>query len=307
MTRQRDRILPEDVGEKLDALNDMHLMHRTFSYALSRIEERRVRSAYEDKPKSLMILGPTGGGKTTLAETVMMQHKHRQIRTDGILKRPIVYCCVPSPASAKSLGQVLLQTLIPGLRATGTATELRESIVKNVQTMGVELIILDEVQHLSEAKGDSTIRKAADWLKLLSDASKIPMLLLGIETSRNLLTYNEQLRRRVPEVIELSPYTPGYDDDVEAFREVLVNIDEKLPFDKRSNLADPQIAKGLMKVSDGMIGLLVEFVREAAIIAISLEHNKILKSDLHEAFVRTIQSSKPNLKSPFQRNYSDAA
>ena len=299
MAKQSIEKLPDHIAAKLSCLEEIRVKHRNFEYALMKIEERRLVGLGMNKPSNLLILGESGAGKTTLSEEIVSMHQSRRIRTDGILKIPVIYCKVPAQASPLSVAREIMRALIKDFDPGGNLDRLTNSIIKLIRTCEVELILIDEVQELAEGRSYNPVRKAANWLKQLNERASTPLIFLGTGEAIELLSINEQLERRVAEAIDLADYDPSNPDDLSAFRNILLEIERQLPFEKPSNLADPDIARGLMKSSRGLIGRLVDFLKDAGVVAISNNRKCITKSDLRETFARRIQSKEPNTKNPF--------
>lgn len=93
----------------------------------------------------------------------------------------------------------MLQKLGDPLYNQGTEKILTARLKQYLLTTDVELLIIDELQHLIDTDTQRVIKKAADWLKQLLNDVNLPIVFGGIkEDAINIFNSNRQLDERFP-------------------------------------------------------------------------------------------------------------
>ena len=150
----------------------------------------------------------------------------------------------------------------------------------------VEIIFLDEVQHLVDRNSQKLLRDSSDWFKELIDETGIPIIFLGMPDSDKIFLENEQLNKRVRFVEK----TKEFDND-DTFRKFLYLYDMALPLEESSCLAESDMSCRLYNSTKGNIKNIHDLLVEGVSIAIvnnatritmpmfAKAHNKILYSE----------------------------
>jgi hypothetical protein len=103
----------------------------------------------------------------------------------------------------------------------------------------VEIIIIDELQHLIDTDTLRVISKAADWLKQLINEINLPIVFGGVESASNIFLHDEQLGSRFPERHIYQPFDYETPESIKEFRAYVRNIEKELPLSGASRLYDP--------------------------------------------------------------------
>lgn len=154
-------------------------------------------------PECLALLGDTGVGKTKLLKRFVQDHP-RVISENGTTV-PVFYVEVPAKCTIKSIAGHMLRLLGSPFADKGDEPERTFQLVTLLKNCGVKLIILDEVNHLTDRGSRKTHYHVGDWIKQVISASGVPMVLSGTERIELLLETNEQLGSRFSERIYLAP------------------------------------------------------------------------------------------------------
>ena len=77
-------------------------------------------------------------------------------------------------------------------------------VVTLIRACRVEMILIDEAQHIHDRGQAATQYMMGDWLKSLIDQTGIPTVFLGLPRLEQLLQVNEQLRRRFSRRLRLA-------------------------------------------------------------------------------------------------------
>lgn len=139
--------------------------------------------------------------------------------------------------------------------------------------LGLELLVIDEVQHLDNQTRDAT--EILDQLKTFVDEALFPIVFVGDEDSLGFFERNGKFAARLGEPLELRPMRPLVDDeagraDALAFRQFCDRFDKALAKAKAigrpAGLAEPELLNGLILASGGHVG------RVARILQIAVPH-----------------------------------
>lgn len=165
-------------------------------------------------PKSLMLLGPSGAGKSTLV------HAYRKMFPDVVredrTERPILYVSLHARVTVNDILSALLTACGDPEPDKGTARSLIRRFNKLAESLSVQLIIIDEIQHVLPEHTHRRVQEAADTIKSISTDTSLPFILVGLPHGRRLLTdtikgkhEEDQLIRRFNAPVEIVPAALG--------------------------------------------------------------------------------------------------
>lgn len=287
----------EKFKEKIKAIEEIYVGYPRVEDKVEKIKYIQEYSNIMSEPECLLITGDTGAGKST----IMDQHMTRYSKeiTDTETRIPILTSLIPAPASVKGVAEQLLYDLGDALATKGRTAAKTRRLCNYIKDCRVELIILDEFQHLIDRDSNRVLRTVADWLKTIIIETGVPVVLLGMPEAEEVLNANPQLSRRFAHRYVLEPFEFDSAEEPSEFRHFLKAIDDKLPFDKLSNLADIDTAYKIYYATDGVVGYIMKLIRKAAAMAIRYEKQYITNHMLSRAFKLHIQKDKPTKVNPF--------
>jgi GTPase SAR1 family protein len=265
---------------------------------MSKIEACHFDSKYTAEPKCLFVKGPSGAGKSTILRRYLEKHPRRTLPEGTVV--PVLCAAIPVPATVNALVTRLLKGLGDPLSNKGTISAKTERLYELIEECKVELVMLDEFQNFIDSDSQKVLRTVADWLKNLLNHTKKPIILFGLPNSEDIF-YGEsqqQLSRRFPYRMYLTPFKWSTKDGRNEFRAFLKILDESLPLPASSHLADPDIAIRLYSASNGIVNYVMKIVRAATHKAIDKSLSSLSLDLLAEAFdeeIRHIFPSKPNV------------
>lgn len=202
----------------------------------------------------MFILGPSGSGKTTALDHYKSSHPPVcEAERDRL---PILLVEAPPRATPKGLAEVMLAALGDPAPSKGTLQSMTRRVENFLQQRGVELVMLDEFQHLVDRQNsaDRVAYDAADWIKGLLNKRICPIVLSGTELASIVIEANEQLKRRCSSIIHLQPLPFGTQEERRYFRAILQEFDNALPFDEPSDLAKAEMAARIHSATGGLVG-----------------------------------------------------
>jgi Cdc6-like AAA superfamily ATPase len=266
--------------KRMQIVANMFIRHTQVARILNRIE-RCHKITESTEPRCFFFTGDTGCGKTSAIERYMRDYP-RQAEADGI-RVPVLKSTISAIPTVKSVAMRLLEDLGDPLYHKGTTPAMSSRLYRLIKECGVELIIIDEFQHLIDTDSEKIIRGTANWLKELVYTTRIPVVLVGMPESKRILEENDQLKRRFSAQMELKPFEWDINENGE-FRTFLRQVAEGLPFDKKTDLADQDMAFRMHIASGGKVSKVMLFVLTAVEIALKKGKEEITMKMLEKAY-----------------------
>lgn len=217
--------------ERILIIEDIYVLSPYLQSVLEAIRYCHNYSRLYREPKCLLITGLPGVGKTSVAEYYMGDYP--RINNEERVEVPVLYVKIEVPATSKNLVSALLAGLGDPAAERGSIGSQTRRLRNFLKELKTELIILDEFQHFIDRDSLKVLKTISDWLKLLIDNSKLPVVLMGMPYSHLILDTrgNEQLRRRFSLRKSIEPFGWGeQDEEQEDFRNFLKLVDAELPF-----------------------------------------------------------------------------
>jgi hypothetical protein len=225
-----------------------------------------MHSDISAEPECMLITGQQGAGKTTLCKGYARQFPRTVTKERVVI--PVLTASIPAPATFKSLPTRVLSALGDSYPDRGTAVSQTLRIINFFDKCGVELVILDEFQNFIDANSNAILVGISNWLKDLINETRKPVVMVGMPHSERILQSNPQLERRFSMRETLSSFAWGTSAEQGEFRRFLKQLDESLPFPRRSNLAAVETATRIFFATQGVVGYVMKLVRRASIMAI---------------------------------------
>lgn len=271
--------------------------HRRFREGMFRIAElHHGRRAYQSGG-GLLLTGPSGAGKSTLIEHYesLYPREHAQEGT----RIPVLRVSVPSSPSAKSLAEAILTALKDPKAHRGTASEKTERIQWWLERCGVELILLDEFQHLYYSATLAVFRDVTDWLKRLISTTDVGIVACGLPEAALVVASNEQLARRFSARIQLTPFRLDDEEDFREFRGFLKALQALLPLPLEIPLHEANLARRMHVASYGLLDYLGKVLEGAVSAAMTANMQTLDLSALAAGFRNRIWAGVPDRLNPF--------
>lgn len=216
----------------------------------------------------LRVLAPTGSGKSTAAMTYKRLVEKSAPPSDE--RVPVLLLPLNSATTSRRLMVQILQALGDPIAERGTEQALQARAVNYMRRLEVELLIIDEVQHLnyrSNAKIDVT-----DALKSFLDAGVAPIAFLGTEDALPLFQSNLQLNGRLIAPFDMPKLDVAKAEERSLFASFVAalchEMEEKRLFSAPITLVRPDVLGALMEVTDGVIGRVSRLFEVAVEIAL---------------------------------------
>ncbi|WP_167361358.1 TniB family NTP-binding protein [Burkholderia stagnalis] len=297
-----DRSLSDADYARVRDVERILIPHRQFKDVVERLQYVLALSQHGADPRHTLLVGESGTGKTWIARYI------RSILPDlergGVHIKPVLVVETPTSPTLKSLAQAILAALGDPLASLGNAEVKRLRALALMRQCQVQILIVDELQHFLDHGSHNSPQSVADWLKSFVEDARIPCLLMGLPRSTAILALNEQLRRRFSARIELLPFSIEREEEEIEFRTILNALDEMLPCQRRSGLAEPETARRIYMATNGLIGYVRRLTTGAFELMLATSQPSIDRSLLQQAFVQEIWRGGQNELNPFHPKFS---
>lgn len=203
--------------------------------------------------RAYRYLNQSGSGKSTSAK-LLMKHVNGQPGRDPS-KKPVLHVTLSTTGTPKSLATSILNAFDDGYSTSGEAELLLERVKVAIKEFGVELLIIDELNHF---KLKHLAKDAANTIKNILTLGWVPIVLMGTTDAQSLFVDNRELKNRCAPQVVLSPYDYNNSSDLVIWTEFLKRLDRAMVdaeiLRTTSGLSDPLLAKDLCEASNGLIG-----------------------------------------------------
>lgn len=293
-------------GKIWSAFNDIRILNERLLDAHDIFDDlRQVTRLSPNEPKRCVsIFAPTHSGKSMCVKTYLETRVADEAIKRGLFpekmkrseiaikQRIVVYITLEGVTTIKNLAEEILRAL--NVEAEGNTQQLLKLCYDHIVALGVELIIIDEVQHLKPTKQRSKYAEKkeddagiANTLKVMLIRGVCPMVFIGVTEARTLLFGDDQLDGRVLEEISFDRLDYADAAQREIFIEYCGILGLKLKehdlFEEDSNFLDGDIPECLYVVSGGRVGYVSRVVEQAAVIAAKAKSPCVLRSHLEAA------------------------
>jgi hypothetical protein len=179
------------------------------------------------------------------------------------------------------------------------------AVLDELKMQRVEFLILDEFQEAFDINRKKTLTDARGFLRKILNLRTLNVCAGGLVETYKLLAADTQLKGRglLPHHL-LHAYEWDDPVDQKLFRLLCASIDDRLPFREGSKLGSLALAQRLYWVTDGVIGLLKEFVFAAACRAMNADADCIEVQFLADAW--DVRKPIGQTFNPFRDDLKDA-
>ena len=250
----------------------------------------------------LLILGESGTGKTTLSRLFAARYpRHVQPDRDIV---PVLWVAVPPAATIVGTAEAILAQLGDLAPTTGTISKKTTRAVRLFQGCSVEMLLLDEAQHINDRGRARTQYFVGDWLKSFIDAVGIPVCMLGLPRSESLLQVNDQLRRRFTHRLSLAVHVEGRDSSNEQCLRLFSTLADMLQTKFRAHpYGWQELGQRLHFATDSRISYVKQLLVGAFHILSAEDLDAITVDVLERAFASSIWSAGVGALNPFNPNF----
>lgn len=297
MTPTQGHDLSQVSGERSFMMQMRPLEHKRYMAATDAIEELHDRRRSYGTGGGLLLTGPSGAGKSTMLRAYHLRfpRKHLSDRT----RIPVLLVSVPSSPTARSLAGGILEAMGQRNAHRGTAPEKTALLRHLFAKCGVEMLLIDEFQHLFYTATLNAFRDVTDWLKNFLEDTKVGMVACGLPAAEAVVNSNEQLARRFSARIRITPFDFEHMGDALEFRGMLKALETLLPLRSATPLHEANMARRLHMASYGLLDYVIKILEGAAVVAMRAGDDVIDLPALEMSFRNRVWSDVPEKLNPF--------
>jgi len=210
----------------------------------------------------LLLTGESGSGKSELAKYYVKNNP--VIEQDERTHIPVLHYELRSVSTPEEFLKSLLVAIgDPQLgRGARNKGELYARLVTLVRTVGVELLILDEIQVIIERRSAKVVTGIADLFKDLINDTEIPIIFMGMPWSRYLVESNRQLERRISYRHIIPPFRVSSKEDRDNYRRLLKCLADTYGLSEKIKLEEVIMALRCFGATNGNFAVTANLVRD---------------------------------------------
>lgn len=284
MTQRLKRWTSEDPSYRRTIINELFAERRATAEIANRMDLMRENHREGAETQCMTLVGPPGVGKSSFLRMYEQGNPIIETRDENGIRRqrPVVYAELLPDTTVIAAAETVMKALMGDRAPTGS--KVRDHLMEQqLRIQRVELLILDEFQHVAERGADITRARTADWVKAITKRTRVPVVMAGMSTIDTLVDANPQLYSITPYRFAIPIYDYTSKGAKRGFRAFLKDCDERLPFDQLSLLNDPARANALHLASGGNLRALMRLMLEAGRTAIADKAVCIRDSDFQAA------------------------
>lgn len=297
-----------DIWVAFDTMRIHHPRLLDVAKVMSDLRECKRRSPHAEQ-KCASLFADTQSGKSTAVkhyiETAVLDDviAAGELNAEGLdrvkaatLQKRVLHVTLSDMATPKSLACDILDVLKAKYSPGGSTAMLMRQAYVLLKGCGTELLVVDEIQHLSltrlrqgirASSGNQSETSATNTLKLMMIRGLLPILFVGTTEARHHLFNDQQLAARCRSEIDYGRLRPEIDAERRIFNNFLGKVglmmrDQGL-FTERSNLIAGNIPACVMEVAGGRLGMASKLVESAAEITLERNGTKITHAELAQA------------------------
>lgn len=288
----------EEVNRRIEHVKRIVVTYPQYMDTWNTLSKVHQRSKGSVTATGMFIFGETGVGKSTLLQAYVKQFPRKEYKT--YTQIPALYVRVPSPArTTKTLSTEILYRMGDPMYASGTEQVQTTRICNYVEQCQIEIIVIDEFQHLIDRETDKVFTAVSDWVKTLAEAINIPVILCGLPESERIFRYNKQLDDRYTNRKSLKSFGYTGREERAAFRKFLDFLDQRLPFVERSYIASEEIASRIYYATLGVHRQIKTLLMNATEHAVENGCDQILLEHLRAGYADITRSKRDYAINPF--------
>lgn len=270
--------------------------HPRFAFAISEIARLHLRGVEANDPQGMLLVAQTGCGKSTVFEYYEQLFPRRANKQSTEI--PVLRVNTPESPTVKMLAEAILYAMQDPAASKGTSMFKTNRIIYLFKECHVKLLLIDEFQHFFDGRHVAESKRVSDWLKNLITSVNIPVVLAGLPRAISVVNNNPQLRRRFGAPHYMSPFGFTTEQEKLEFRGVLKGIYSLVPC-PCVKLHDANIARCFYYATHGIFDYIVKILDDAISRGGTGPDQEVTKSDLAEAFKRSVWMDAPDELNPF--------
>jgi hypothetical protein len=200
------------------------------------------------------------------------------------------------------MASTMLEALGDPAPFKGTQWQMDSRLRHFIKACQVELVILDDFQHLIDKRRNRVLLSVSEWLKATIKRADIPFLVVGIEGQvEPILRCNSQLSRLFACRERLRPFAWNTKDmkTIENFARFVGIAETSIGISLPEDIPRTELLYRLHYASNGVVGNLMNLLREASLTAREQGRQRLDLVTLSVAFSNRLAEHLPDKVNPF--------
>lgn len=273
------------LGELQARFRSIRLAEPRQHEAVAAMEQLRVSSlgrGEDTATRGLVIIQPSGSGKSEAIKQFRTFVEEQPGRVPD--QTPVLHVTLETVGTPRSAIASCLAAIGDNFSQEGTEPRLLARLKKAIVEEGVEIIVIDELNHCSQK---ILGRDVSNMFKNMLTRGWAPIVFAGTSDAQRLFTDNRELRNRCQPQLSLAPLQSHDEHDLAAWAAFLAGLDEQIRtlglLPDLSGLGAPDLAERLCAVCDGLIGEVALVVEDGLTAAAGRHDRRIGIADLHRS------------------------
>lgn len=202
---------------------------------------------------SMLLTGGTGAGKSALIKYYV---------ANNLSEKEVLITRVRPTLHETLLWIAKELKAYKNHKAKASDIGLETYVSRCIKRTDLKLLVIEECQELFECTTHKARQDIRDRLKMISDDCRLPIVFVGIPSSK-LILEDSQWDRRIMVKREL-PYVKITDDaSMDRYMDLLEAMGRSVPMSFKVDLLDVDFAMRLLTASHGMLGMIKELFASA--------------------------------------------
>ncbi|WP_444902544.1 TniB family NTP-binding protein [Microbulbifer sp. SSSA007] len=227
----------------------------------------RLKKQQFDVASCLLLTGESGSGKSALAEYYV--DKNPIVEQDERTYIPVLHFELKAISTPLEFLRSLLVAIGDPQQGMGARNqgELYERLITLIRVVGVELLILDEIQVIIERRSAKVVTGIADIFKDLIKDTKVPIVFMGMPWSKYLVDSNRQLKGRIAYRHIVPPFRISQKTERDNYRRLLKLLSDAYGISSGIKLEDIANAYRVFAATDGNLRATANLIGDAYILS----------------------------------------
>ncbi len=271
------------IAQKINRFRQIHLRHPRELELFNALDLMRAlaRVNPEGPFQGLKFVSGSYSGKTTSLKAYAAR------ANCGVKNGPVLYVALEGDTTPKALFVMIARALGDLLAEKGTYLDIQRRVYEACRERKIELIIVDEINHLVMQDTEKAAWKVTETLKRMLEDGVAPMVLAGMERAEKLFTTNDQLNNRLRQPFSYDPLDPNIDGDLAYATKFLRQLDKAMVAacvcEMPSGLGEHALPWAILKAGNGYIGRAKNIIERALELSMLEGSPCIALPHLHQA------------------------
>lgn len=227
----------------------------------------RDKKKYYGIASCILLTGESGSGKSELAKYYLKNNPAVELEEQTHI--PVLHYELRSVSTPEEFLRSLLVAIGDPQQGRGARNkgELYGRLVILIKTVGIELLILDEIQVIIERRSAKVVTGIADLFKDLINDTEIPIVFMGMPWSKYLIDSNQQLKRRIAYRYVIPPYRVSNKEYRDDYRRLLKLLSDFYGLSKEIKIEDVTFALRCFGATNGNLSATANLVCDAYVLS----------------------------------------